>query len=190
MFAGITKWGLLTIRPAVTQEDGRLVLRNSMITRLFGLFTHLRRVTFCPVRQSVIHEMRTFWFLNDTVEIPFSQLSHMEYLSGSAETSHSESAEGYEAKDAVREYSLALVTAANDMVEICTFCGGDPPGKAKTDALPSGPSEPAAIVAQLSGLLDIQLKSGTVNRKQMFTRCGKCGRKVSRYASICLYCKK
>jgi len=190
MFAGITKWGLLTIRPAVSQEEGRFVLRNSMITRLFGLFTHLRRVSFCPVRQSVIHEVRTFWFINDTLEIPFHHLSHMEYLSGSTETSHSESAEGYEAKDAPREYSLALVTAANDMIEICTFCGGDPPGKTKVHTSPTGSGEPAVIIAQLSGLLDIQLKSGTVNRKQIFTRCGKCGRKVSRYATVCLYCKK
>ena len=190
MFAGITKWGLLTIRPSVSQEDGRLVLRTSLITRLFGLFTHLRRVTFCPMKQAMTHEVRTFWFINDAVEVPFNQLSHLEYISGSSETGYSESAEGFDAKDAPREYSLALATKANDLIEICTFCGGDPPGGGESHQQPTGPSEPGAIVAQLSALLGIELKSGAVNRKRMFTRCGKCGRKVSRYASVCLYCKE
>ena len=190
MFAGITKWGLFTIRPSVSQEYGRLVLRTSLMTRLFGLFTHLRRVTFCPVKQAVMHEVRTFWFIKDSIEVPFKEVSHLEYISGSSETGYSESAEGFDAKDAPREYSLALATKANNLIEICTFCGGAPPGKGKSDQPPAEPSEPGAIVAQLSTLLGIELKSGAVNRKQMFTRCGKCGRKVSRYASVCLYCKE
>lgn len=187
MFAGLAKLGLFTIRPSVSQENGKLVLRNSMITRVLGLFTHLRKVEFCPIRKAVLHRVRTFWFFTDKIDIPFRQLSHLEYISGSSETGYDESAEGFDARETPREYSLALVTRDNDMIEICTFTGGDShkAGHTETEA-----GEPTSIVQQLDNILDIKLKSGTVNRKQMFTRCAKCGRKVSRHASVCLYCKQ
>jgi hypothetical protein len=187
MFAGLTKLGLFTIRPSVSQENGNIVIRNSLITRVLGLFTHLRKVEFCPVEKAVLYRVRTFWFMSDAIAIPFSQLSHMEFISGSSETGYSESAEGFDAKDTPREYSLALVTMANDMIEICTFGGGDSQQAGQTET-ESG--EPTSIVQQLTNILGIKLKSGTVNRKQIFTRCGRCGRKISRHASLCLYCKE
>ena len=191
MFAGISKLGLFTIRPSVSLESGRIIIRNSMITRMLGLFTHLRRVELCPVKKAVLYRVRTFWFMTDSLDIPFDRLSHMEFLSGSSETGHSQSAAGFDANDSPREYSLALATKDNDLIEICTFGGGDAPsgaqgaGQAETES-----GEPISVVNQLSNILGIQLKTGTVNRRQMFTQCDRCGRKMSRHASICLYCKQ
>lgn len=191
MFGGLAKLGLFTIRPSVVEEDGRIVIRNSMITRILGLFTHLRRVEFCPFDRVMRYRMRTFWFMNDTFDIPFQDLSHMEFLSGSIETGYDESVGDFDPKNTPRDYSLALVTHDNNLVEICTFSGGESIAeKPAAGQIESDIGEPFSVVQRLSTILEIKLRSGTVNRKQIFERCPKCGRRVSKHASLCLYCKR
>ncbi|MGB0579148.1 MAG: hypothetical protein ACPGVU_05535 [Limisphaerales bacterium] len=188
MFGGLTKLGLFTIRPSIGEESGRIVIRNSMITRILSCFTHVRKVEFCPFDRVVRYRMRTFWFLSAQVDIPFTEVSHMEFLSGSMETGYDKSAGDFDPTNTPRNYSLALATHHNDLVEICTFSGGDAidigPEHVETEA-----GEAISIVQRLSTILDIKLRKETVNRKQIFERCPKCRRKVSKHASLCLYCR-
>ena len=177
-------------RPTVSLEDGCLVVCNSFVTRLLNAFTHLRRVELDPVTRLVRYSCRFFWFFVTRLEVPFDDLSHMTYLSGSMETGFSRAAEGLDVEEVEDEFSLAFVTHSEDVIEICTYSGGRPkPGRAggKSD----GHDVPAAeLSTRLGHLLDIQLNTGVVNRRQIFTRCPGCGRKISRHAARCIYCKK
>lgn len=180
--------GLFAKRPTVSHEDGRIVITNSLITRLFNLFTHVRRVELDPVTRSVRYASRSFWFINSRVEVPFEDLSHMTYLSGSMETGYSRSSEGLDTEETENEFSLALVTNSEDVLEIGTFSGGKPKPNARTNTEDESPA--GELVQQLHALLGINLETGIVNRRRIFTRCPGCGRKISRFAAKCIYCKK
>lgn len=175
-------------RPTVSHEDGRIVVCNSLVTRLLNAFTHLRRVELDPVSRTVRYSSRFFWFFTTRLEVPFDDLSHLTYLAGSMETGFSRAAEGLDTEEVEDEFSLAFVTATEDVVEICTYSGGKPkPRRGQQD---DNDSPAAELVLQLRNLLGIGLETGVVNRKRIFTRCPGCGRKISRYAASCIYCKK
>lgn len=179
---------LFAKRPVVSHEDRGIVVRNSLITRLCNGFTHLRRVELDPVHQRVKYSSRFFWLFNTRLEVPFADLSHLTYLSGSSETGFSKAAGEGNANEPEDEFSLAFVTKREDIVEICTFSGGKP--RRRRSDRTSEDSPAAELVRQLSGLLGIELEPERRSRRQVFIRCPVCRRKISRFASHCIYCKK
>jgi hypothetical protein len=183
-----SRFSLFEKRPTVSQENGRIIVRNSLITRLLNGYTHVRRVELDPVARLVRYSSRFFWFFNTRLEVPFQDLSHLTYIAGSMETGFSRAAEGLDTEEVDDEFSLAFVTTAEDFVEICTYSGGKPkPRRGQQD---DNDSPAAELVLQLRNLLGVGLETGIVNRKRIFTRCPGCGRKISRHATSCIYCKK
>ncbi|MBL6765768.1 MAG: hypothetical protein ISQ14_12510 [Verrucomicrobiae bacterium] len=179
--------GLFAKRPTVTHEDGRIVIRNSIMTRVLNFSTHLRRVELDPVTRTLRYTSRFFWFFVNRAEVPFDEISHLALLSGSMETGYSRVSDEIESDEGGDEFSVAFVTRSDDLLEIATYDGEL--GRIKGRTLDQD-SPVAELVSQLVNLLGIRLETGGPKRKRLFTRCPGCRRKISRFASKCIYCKQ